>query len=132
MNTNYDELTFGKFIENKRKECEGHPSLRATAAAIGVSPQFYSEVEKGKRSAFKTERLELLKNFLKLSEADANIMYQKAAESRSKGDKPVPQDLPEYIVERDYVMAALRVAKDLDAGEQEWLRFVQDLQTKKG
>ena len=128
---NYDELTFGQFIEKKRKECEGL-SLRATANAIGVSPQFYSEVEKGRRSAFKTERLELLKKFLRLSEEEANIMYQKAAESRSKGDLPVPQDLPEYIVEHDYVMAALRVAKELNAGEEEWLRFVQQLQAQKG
>lgn len=131
MKTN-EELTFGQFIEKKRKECDRHPSLRQTAKEIGVSPQFYSEVEKGKRSAFKTERLEKLKQFLRLSEDDANIMYRKAAESRSKGDIPVPQDLPEYIVERDYVMAALRVAKDLNAGEEEWLRFVQQLQAQQG
>ena len=44
---------------------------------------------------------------------------------RQKGS--VAPDLPEYIMERDYVSAALRTARDLDAGEAEWAKFVEDL-----
>jgi hypothetical protein len=40
--------------------------------------------------------------------------------------------LPEYIIERDYVSAALRTARDLDAGEEEWKQFVEDLRRRKG
>ena len=43
-----------------------------------------------------------------------------------------PPDLPEYIMNRDYVAAALRTARDLDAGEEEWLRFVEELKQRKG
>lgn len=128
---NLNEMSFGQFIEAKRRECESHPSLRATATAIGVSPQFYSEVEKGRRGAFTSERLAALKTFLNLSDADAEIMYNKAAEAKKTKDVALPQDFPDYIVERDYVMSALRLAKELDAGEEEWLRFVAELQKGK-
>ena len=125
-------MTFGKFIESKRKECVDHPSLRAAAAAIGVSPQFYSEVEKDRKSAFTADKLDSLRVFLKLSDEDSNTMYEKAAESKKRGGAAVPQDLPEYIVEHDYVMAALRTAKSLNAGEEEWMEFVKRLEEKEG
>lgn len=44
----------------------------------------------------------------------------------------VAPDLPEYIMQRDYVSAALRTARDLDAGEEEWQRFVEELKKRKG
>ena len=45
-----NEMSFGKYIEFIRKS--RRKSLRETAKAIGVSPQFYSEVEKNRRCAF--------------------------------------------------------------------------------
>ena len=48
-----------------------------------------------------------------------------------KRDSVAP-DLPEYIMQHDYVAAALRTARDLDAGEEEWLRFVDELKQRKG
>lgn len=44
----------------------------------------------------------------------------------------VAPDLPEYIIGRDYVAAALRTARDLNAGEAEWLRFVEELKKRGG
>ena len=41
-------------------------------------------------------------------------------------------DLPSYIMERGYVSAALRTARDLDAGEEEWMKFVAELKKRKG
>ena len=131
LSTEIKEMSFGKFIETKRKELENHPSLRAAAIAIGVSPQFYSEVEKGKKGAFKQERLDALASFLQLDEYDKSLLYRKAAESRQRGDVAIPSDLPEYIVARSYVEQALRVARDLDAGEEEWLNFVNALLEKR-
>ena len=55
-------------------------------------------------------------------------MYNLAGKKRNA----VAPDLPEYIIERDYVSAALRTARDLDAGEEEWMRFVEDLKKRKG
>ena len=38
-------------------------------------------------------------------------------------NKQVPQDFADYIVERDYVMAALRTMKEMDADEADWKRM---------
>lgn len=124
-----NELSFGQYIEVLRRE--RGKSLRETAKAIGVSPQFYSEVEKGRRSAFTAERLEKLRAFLALPDEQAGIMYNKAAESRKTKDVAVPQDFSDYIVQRDYAMSALRVAKELNADEEDWQRFVDDLKKRR-
>jgi transcriptional regulator with XRE-family HTH domain len=121
---------FGDYIETLRKSrCR---SLRETAHAIGISPQYYSEVEKGRRSTLTVERMTALTEFLNLSDAETQIMYNKSAEARKHKDVIVPQDFSDYIVERDYTMAALRVAKKLNANEDDWQRFVDDLLERKG
>lgn len=121
---------FGEYIETLRKErCR---SIRETAIAIGVSSQFFSEVEKGRRSALTAERLDKLKAFFNLSDEESRMMYNKAAEARKYKDVAVPQDFSDYIVERDYAMAALRVAKRLNADEDDWRVFVEELQRRKG
>ena len=124
------EMNFGEYIEALRKE-RGR-SLRETAFAIGVSPQFYSEIEKGRRSVLIAERLDKLKAFLNLPDEQATIMYNKAAGARKYRDIVVPQDFSDYIVERDYAMAALRVAKELGADEEDWRKFVDDLKKRRG
>lgn len=130
MSLESGQKSFGEYIEFLRRE-QGR-SLRETAIAIGVSSQFYSEVEKGRRSALTAERLEALNSFLNLSDEESRIMYNKAAEARKYKDVTVPQDFSDYIVERDYAMAALRVAKRLNADEDDWRRFVDDLQRRRG
>jgi len=119
------DQSFGEFVEFLRKARS--KSLRKTAEAINVSAQFYSEVEKGRRAAFTVERLDSLKAFLRLDEDEANLMYNKAAESRRNTEF----DFSDYIVQRDYAMSALRVAKELDADEADWQRFVDELRNRK-
>lgn len=128
----YAGLSFGAFVREMRLNCEKHPSLRATAAAIGVSPQFYSEVEKGRRSAFKKERLDKLVRFLELKTEEERELYTKAANSKKTEDVVVPQDFSDYIMENEYVAKALRVAKEMDTGEEEWLKFISNIQNKEG
>jgi len=124
-----NDVSFGKFIEAIRQA--SGKSLRETARAIGVSPQFYSEVEKNRRCAFTADRLEKLKSFLGMDDEQAEAMYNKAAESRKSKDVVVPQDFSDYIVEREYAMQALRVAKELGADEQDWERFIEELKKRK-
>ena len=66
-----------------------------------------------------------------MSDAQANEMYNSAAETRKGKDVAVPQDFSDYIVERDYAMQALRIAKELDADEQDWEMFVEELKKRK-
>lgn len=119
-----NDVSFGKYIQAIRTA--RRKSLRETAKAIGVSPQFYSEVEKDRRCAFTGDRLELLSRFLDMSGEEAKEMNNKAAESYKGKNVAVPQDFADYIVERDYVMSALRTMKEMDADEEDWKKMVDD------
>lgn len=124
-----NEMSFGEYIEFIRKT--RRKSLRQTATAIGVSPQFYSEVEKNRRAAFTPERLEMLRDFLEMTSEEYQTMSTKAAESYKGKKVLVPQDFADYIVERDYVMAALRTMKKMDADEADWKRMVEEFIARK-
>ena len=125
-----NRLRFGKYVESLRKN-KGK-SLRETAKAIKVSPQYYSEVEKGRSSTFTAERLKLLSHFLVLDEDETHTLYDMAAESRSSNDIVTPQDCADYMRGNSYVIEALRLSMETGAGEKEWQGFLDDLKARKG
>lgn len=114
-------ITFGEYLTAKREEKD--ITLRELARKLEVSAPFLSDVEKNRRAPLTQERLEKLAEVLSLSVEEKAEMYDIVG--RQKGS--VAPDLPEYIMERDYVSAALRTARDLNAGEAEWAKFVEDL-----
>ena len=114
-------ITFGEYLTAKREEKD--ITLRELARKLEVSAPFLSDVEKNRRAPLTQERLEKLAEVLSLSVEEKAEMYDIVG--RQKGS--VAPDLPEDIMERDYVSAALRTARDLDAGEAEWAKFVEDL-----
>ena len=124
MNIKY--LNFGDFIAKKREECQ--ITLREMARRLEVSAPFLSDVEKDRRNPFDSDRLEKTAGILELDKQERELMYNLAGKRRNS----VAPDLPDYIMERDYVSAALRTARDLDAGEEEWLQFVEELKRRKG
>lgn len=117
---------FGEFINKKR--IEKKLTLRKMAEMLGVSAPFLTDVEKDRRNPFDMEKLTLLSGILCLNSEEQALMLDLAGKKRNA----VAPDLPEYIMERDYVSAALRTARDLDAGEEEWNRFVEELRRRKG
>ncbi len=117
---------FGEFLQKKREEKQ--ITLRKMAEMLGFSAPFLSDVEKDRRNPPDMEKLSMLAEILQLSEEDKSLMLDLAGRKRNS----VAPDLPEYIMERDYVSAALRTARDLDAGEEEWLQFVEELKRRKG
>ena len=117
---------FGDFIAQKRTE-KGI-TLRKMADMLGCSAPFLSDVEKDRRNPFDMDKLDQVAQILVLSPEENALMLDLAGKKRNS----VAPDLPDYIMQRDYVSAALRTARDLDAGEQEWLRFVEELKQRKG
>ena len=117
---------FGAFIQSKREEKK--ITLRKMADMLGFSAPFLSDVEKDRRNPPDLAKLELIARILELTYEEKETMYNLAGKKRDS----VAPDLPEYIMQRDYVAAALRTARDLDAGEEEWLRFVQELKERRG
>lgn len=117
---------FGDFISRKR--IEKKITIRKMADMLGVSAPFLTDVEKDRRNPFDIEKLNQLAYILELTKEEKNEMLNLAGKKR----KAVAPDLPEYIMQRDYVSAALRTARDLDAGEEEWKHFVEELKKRKG
>ena len=123
---NKSDNSFGEFLLYKREQQK--LTLRQLAQSLKVSAPFLCDIEKGRRNSLDINKLSLLKQILKLSDKEYETMLNLAGKQR----KTVAPDLVEYIMEREYVSAALRTARDLDAGEEEWQRFVEELKKRKG
>ena len=116
------------YKRQSKKRVEKKITLRKMADMLGVSAPFLTDVEKDRRNPFDMEKLTQLAQILNLSKEENAQMLDLAGKKRNA----VAPDLPEYIMERDYVSAALRTARDLDAGEEEWNQFVEELRKRKG
>lgn len=117
---------FGEFLTAKREERD--LTLREMARQMGVSAPFLSDVEKNRSAPLTKERLDKVAEILHFDTDEKTAMYDLVGRQRNI----VAPDLPEYIIGRDYVAAALRTARDLNAGEAEWLRFVEELKKREG
>ena len=83
------------------------------AEMLHVSAPYLSYIEKGRRNPPEMEKLGQISQILLLTDEEKSAMLDLAGKMRNS----VAPDLPEYIIGRDYVSAALRTARDLDAGE---------------
>ena len=119
--------TFGGFLHNKR--LEKRFSLRKFAEMLKISPVYLCDMEKDRNPAPSEDILNRMVKLLLLTEAERPYFYDLAA--KSKTATTVPQDLPEYIMNRDIVRVALRTAKDVDATDEEWQEFISMLEAKK-
>ena len=111
--------TFGSFVRQKRME-QGL-SLRGLAARLDLSPVYMSNIETGRKPAPARENLDKLTLELHLSKEEQELLLDLAARPETMR---VSADLPEYIMERDIVRAALRTAKEVDATDEEWQGFI--------
>ena len=112
------KITFGSFLIDKRMEQE--LSARQLANALGISAVYMCDIEKDRRPA-PADMLKNLPRILQLSETEINLMHDLAAKSRNS----VSADLPEYIMEKDIVRAALRTAKKHNVTDKQWEDFIK-------
>ena len=117
------EFLFGEFIAKKRKE--RGITLRNMAERLGITPPYYSDIEKSRRNPPDMDMLIKIANELGLTEEDRNLMFDYAGRDR----KEIAPDLPDYIKNTDIVTVALRKAKDL-ASEDDWQQFIDKLNRK--
>lgn len=122
----YNGMSFGEFIAKKREEKK--ITLREMARLLKITPPYLSDIEKERRNPPDKDKLDELANILSLSEDECRYMYDLAGKKRNS----ISVDLPDYIMERDYVRVALRKAMDLEVGEEEWKKFVEELENRKG
>ena len=118
-------VTFGEYLKHKREEKQ--ISLREVARTLGVSAPFLSDVENNRRGPLTEERLADLAKVLNLNEKEQSEMYDIVGKQKGL----LAPDLNPYVTERPYVNAALRAARNLEANEEDWQRFVDDLIKRK-
>ena len=113
------EQTFGSFVREKRQSIG--LSLRTLAAKLDLSPVYMSNIENDRRVAPSQEYLERMALLLQLDKPEREWMLDLAAKSKQNR---VSADLPDYIMDREIVRAALRTAREADATDQEWQDFI--------
>lgn len=118
-----EELTFGKYISDKRKELQ--ITLRGMAGTLDIAPAYLSDIEKGRRYPPNMDKLMQIARVLKLTEDEKNIMFDLAGKDKNT----ISPDLPAYIMSSEKVRVALRKAKDV-ATDKDWEEFVEKLNEK--
>ena len=119
-------MNFGEFINQKRVAQK--ITIRDMATRLGLSPAYLTDIEHDRRNPPEKEKLEKLAAILDLSTEERNEMMNLAGRKRGN----IAPDLTDYVVENDYVSAALRTARDLGAGEKEWQEMLEELKRRKG
>ena len=90
-------------------------------AKLDLSPVYMSNIENDRRAAPSQEYLERMALLLQLDKPEREWMLDLAAKSKQNR---VSADLPDYIMDREIVRAALRTAGEkADATDQEWQDF---------
>ena len=114
----------GEFIREKRME-KGI-TLRALSERLNISITYLTDIEHDRRNPMDLKRLRELAVIFDLSPEEKNEMFDLAGRKR----REVPPDLMDYVMERPYIMTALRKARDVGAGEEEWMKIISDLERR--
>ena len=105
-------------------------TLRTFAKQVGISATFISGMENNEKSAPSDEVLKNIAEILHLDKEETDKLYDLAVQT--KASKPLPLDIAETVRENAVVRIALRVAKDLDATDEEWEDFMRRLKENRG
>ncbi len=114
---------FGDFVKEKR--LEKGINLRKLAELLEIAPAYMSDIEKNKRNSPSPEKMARLAEILSLTEEETNEMYDIAASGR---ENTVAPDISEYVMANDTVRVALRKAKGLNLGAQDWLEIIRKME----
>ena len=120
-----DRQIFGAFLKLKRNERE--IPIRRMAELVGIKPGYFNDIESGRRTPIEYELLDRIAANLNLTGEDRQTFYDLAGKAR----EAAPPDLTGYINESKAARVALRVAKEVGATDEDWRRFIGELEKKK-
>lgn len=119
-------MSFGDFLQQRRSSMMRQKVL---AEKIGITVSYLCEIENGRKDPPQYDLVVKIADVLNLKGVDRERFFDLAG----KGRNEVSPDLPEYIMNSDVadtVRMALRTAKNSKASVQDWLDFVQRMQSK--
>ena len=126
---NEKNMTFGQYIRNKRMRDPRELTLKDVSERLGLSISLLSDIEQGRRKPFDSERIDLFCDELQLPAEDKARMYDLAAKAR----REVPADIEDTMMYSnigDMARLALRMSNAGIANEDDWKRFIWELEKK--
>ena len=117
---------FGDFVREKRLQRK--INLRKLAEILGIVPAYMSDIENNRRYPPDKEKIYRIAEALELSEEETNTLFDLAANEK---ENTVSPDLPEYIMGTGKARVALRMARDLNADDEDRMKVIEMLEAKK-
>ena len=122
-------MTFGQFLKTRRLASDKELSLRDAAKALDMSLTMYSDIEKDRRNPG-DDFVDKVCVLLNLPKEDKAMLYDLAAKKK----RMVPTDIEDvmmYTPSGNLARAALRLTNEGVASEEDWKRFIRELEEKK-
>ena len=116
---------FGAYLMNKRLS-KGISSMDM-AELIGISPGYYSDIERSRKNPPECAVLYNIVNVLGFSSEEKGIFFDLAGLNNSR--HVIAPDLPDYIMKNRIVRTALRLAEE-KADADDWRQFIEKLESK--
>ena len=105
-------------------------TLSDVAKELGISVSFLSDIEHRRRRPFDPEKLEIFAEFLNLTEEETARMYDLA--SYENGEVPYDiEDTLMYDEVGNMARFALRQTKAGNATEEDWKRFIREIEANR-
>lgn len=124
-------MRFGEFIKLKRTKDPRELTLKEVSDKLGISLSMLSDIEKGRRKPFDSEKIEIFCEFLNLSDEDRARMYDLAA--RETGE--IPSDIDDIMMHSEIgnmARHALRLSNSGIIEEEDWREFIRKIEEKRG
>ena len=125
-----ENMTFAQFIRKKRLDSPEDLTLKDVAEKLGISLTMYSDIEKGRRVPSDTFDYEVLAGLFHLDAREKALLYDLAARRK----RVVPTDIEDtfmYSEAGDLARLALRMTNEGTANEEDWKRFIRELEKKR-
>ena len=125
-----NNMTFGEFMRWKRKASPEKYTLKDVSRKLGISLTMYSDIEKDRRVPSDIFDYEMLAQVLDLDSREKALLYDLAA----KRKRVVPSDIEDtlmYSETGNLARLALRMTNEGTADEEDWKRFIRELEKKR-
>ena len=123
-------MRFGDFIKRKRLDDPREITLNDMSKRLGISLSLLSDIENNRRKPFDADKIEAFTAYLTLSDEDKAKLYDLAGRDRGE----IPSDIEDIMMYEEIgkmARFALRESKAGNVTEEDWKKFIRDIEAKK-
>lgn len=123
-------MRFGQYIRKKRIDDPREITQGRMAEQLGISLTYLSDIEHGRKKPFDADYIEKLCVYLELPETEKAHLYDLAAKEKSA----VPADIEDVLMYEEIGTMARFALRESNAGnvtEEDWKRFIREIEAKK-